>query len=156
MPRWLKLKPRWHPLPSHQMRNEWRASGSTVRDDKSNTLCRQVAILLPNYVNLPEISFVERFCGHPRFDLLAFCPCIRRFRLICQRPSIRTENTTSTTSTSSATFVTCWTREYRLTVSVSACVCVAFLIVADDSMKTFTKLLQSNEQRHKSSTFVLN
>ena len=155
MPPWLKLKPRWRPLPSQRMRNEWRASESTVRDDKSNNLCRQVPILLLN-VNRSEISFVERFYGHPRFDLLAFCPCIRRFRLISQRPSIRTENTTSTTSTSSATFVTCWTREHRLSVSVCACVCVAFLIVADDSMKTFTKLLQSNEQHHKSSTFVLN
>ena len=63
--------------------------------DKNNTLYRQVAILLLNYGNLHEVSFVERFLGHPRFSLLALCPCTG------QRPRIRTENATST-STSSA------------------------------------------------------
>ena len=69
--------------------------------DKGNALYRQVAILLPNYGNLREVFFDERFLGHPRFGLIALCPCIRRFRFISQRPRIRTENATST-STSSA------------------------------------------------------
>lgn len=60
MPPCSNLKPRWHPPPRHQMRNSWRASGSILYV-KSNTLCRQFAILLPNDYNLLNFPLPKDF-----------------------------------------------------------------------------------------------
>ena len=84
--------------------------------DKGNTLYRQLATLLPSYGNLHKVSFVVGFLDHPRFGPLALCPWTRRFRLICQRPRIRTENATST-SISSFTLI-CSNARTGLTVLV--------------------------------------
>lgn len=50
---------------------------------KNNTLCRQVAILLPKYGNLLDVSFVERFHIYALFFLLSAL-VFSTFRLIDQ------------------------------------------------------------------------
>lgn len=82
MPPWLKFSPRWRPPPSRQIRKWWRASGSILYSTiwVLNTIYHQVAIFfLPNYCNLHEVSFVERFLDHLSFGLPSLCPCIRLF-----------------------------------------------------------------------------
>lgn len=168
MPPWLMLKPRWRPLPSHQMRNGWRASESTVRDDKSNTLCRQIPIIYQIMLISVKFLLSKDFAAIHVLVFLFGALVFGAFVLLVK--DLLSGRKTPPAQLPLRLPCLCWACEHRLSISVCACVCMAgvnqpkrlnpicaFLIVADDSIKAFTKLLQSNEQHPTmSSTFVLN